>query len=136
MVTLQAVNHHDTFELERVFVELCSLLEAVGLCLEGLFLNDDKSFDVSSLWLACAWRGIGVSIPCNRRAQVGKPKTTRRSILNSIITGWASSALMLCSIFSRSLLVSYEIFPQSLLVLYWVVFTSLLLRKTVITFQF
>ena len=87
MVTPQAGNQHDTFELERFFAELCSLLEAVDLCLEGLFLNADKVFDVSSLWLACAWLGIGVNIPCNCRAQVGKPTMTRRSILNSTITG-------------------------------------------------
>ena len=60
VVTLQAGNQNDTFELERVFAELCSLLEAVGLCLEGLFLNADKAFDVSSLWLACAWRQYAI----------------------------------------------------------------------------
>ena len=54
VVTPQAGNQHDTLELKRVFVKLCLLLEAVELRLEGLFLNADKAFDVSSLRLACA----------------------------------------------------------------------------------
>lgn len=49
VATPQAGNQHDTFELERVFAELCNLLEAAELRLEGLFLNADKAFDVSSL---------------------------------------------------------------------------------------
>ena len=39
VATPQAGNQHDTFELERVFAELCDLLEAAELRLEGLFLN-------------------------------------------------------------------------------------------------
>ena len=49
IATPQAGNHHDTFELERVFTELCNLLQQAGLCLDGLFLNADKAFDVNSL---------------------------------------------------------------------------------------
>ena len=49
MATPQAGNQHDTFELERVFAELCDLLEAAELRLEGLFLNADKAFDVTAL---------------------------------------------------------------------------------------
>ena len=68
IATPQTGNQHDTFELERVFAELCDLLEAAELRLEGLFLNADKAFDVSSLQQACARRGIEVNIPRNRRA--------------------------------------------------------------------
>jgi len=53
MATPQAGNQYDTFELERVFAELCDLLEAAELRLEGLFLNADKAFDVSALRQAC-----------------------------------------------------------------------------------
>ena len=49
IATPQAGNQRDTFELERVFTELCELLEAAELRLEGLFLNANKAFDVSSL---------------------------------------------------------------------------------------
>jgi hypothetical protein len=57
----QAGNQHDTFELERVFAELCEVLQAAELRLEGLFLYADKAFDVSSSRQACARSGIEVN---------------------------------------------------------------------------
>lgn len=68
VVTPQAGNQHDSFEVERVFAELCELLEAAELHLDGLFLNADKAFDVSSLRQACTRRGIEANIPRNRRS--------------------------------------------------------------------
>jgi len=64
----RAGNQYDTFELERVFAELCDLLEAAELRLEGLFLNADKAFDVNNLRQACAQRDSEVNIPRNRRS--------------------------------------------------------------------
>ena len=58
VATPQAGNQHDTFEWERIFTELCELLEAAELRLEGLFLNANRAFGVSSLRQACARRGI------------------------------------------------------------------------------
>ena len=110
------------------------MLETVELRLEGLFLNVDKVFDVSSLWLACAWCGIGVNISGHRCTQLGKPMTSRRSTLNS--TGWLLSVLMFGSIAFSFLLVSYYTCLQSLLDLYYVVFIALLHRKIVRTFKF
>ena len=49
LATPQVGPHHDTFQLVDVFAELCTLLEAAGLQVNGLFLNADKAFDVSSL---------------------------------------------------------------------------------------
>jgi hypothetical protein len=66
VATPQAGNQHDTFELERVFAELCDLLEAAELRLEGLFLNSDKAFDVTRLGQACARRDIEANILRNR----------------------------------------------------------------------
>ena len=68
IATPQAGNQPDTAELERVFAELCDLLEAAELRLEGLFLNADKAFDVNGLRQACARRDIEVHIPRNRRS--------------------------------------------------------------------
>ena len=70
IATLQAGNQHDTFELERIYAELCDLPEAAGLCLDSLFLNADKAFDVNALRKACARRGIEANIPRNRRSAV------------------------------------------------------------------
>lgn len=64
----QAGNHHDAFDLARVFAEPCALLEQAGLRLEGVFRNAHKDFDTSELRQACAAEGIETTIACNRRA--------------------------------------------------------------------
>ena len=43
--TPQAGNHHDSFRLTALFEELCVLLEAAGIAVDGLFLNADSAFD-------------------------------------------------------------------------------------------
>lgn len=68
VATPQAGNQHDTFELERVFTELCALLEAAELRVDGLFLNADKAFDANTLRQACVRRGSEDNIPRNRRS--------------------------------------------------------------------
>lgn len=66
--TPQAGNHHDRFRLAVLFEELCVLLEAAGIAVDGLFLNADSAFDTSELRQACATRGIEANIARNRRA--------------------------------------------------------------------
>jgi hypothetical protein len=68
VATPQPGNQHDTFELERVFAELCSLLEAAELRLDGFFLNTDKAFDVNALRQAWVRTGVEANIPRNRRS--------------------------------------------------------------------
>ena len=108
MATPQAGNQHDTFELERVFTELCELLDAAELRLGGLFLNADKDFDVSSLRQACARRGIEVNIPRNRRAADWQtdddtpldPELYRRRLVIERLNAWLDGF--------KALLVRYE----------------------------
>ena len=129
VATPQAGNQHDTFELERVFAELCGLLEAAELRLEGLFLNADKAFDVSSLRQACARRGIEVNIPRNRRAADWQtaddtpldPELYRRRLVIERLNAWLDGF--------KALLVRYETSLQNWLSLHWLAFTVLLLRK-------
>jgi len=129
VATPQAGNQHDTFELERVFTELCELLEAAELRLEGLFLNADKAFDVSSLRQACARRGIEVNIPRNRRAADWQtdddtpldPELYRRRLVIERLNAWLDGF--------KALLVRYETSLQNWLALHWLAFTVLLLRK-------
>jgi len=132
VATPQAGNQYDTFELERVFAELCDLLEAAELRLEGLFLNflnADKAFDVSSLRQACARRGIEVNIPRNRRAADWQtdddtpldPERYRRRLVIERPNAWLDGF--------KALLVRYETSLQNGLVLHWLAFTVHLLRK-------
>ena len=129
VATPQAGNQHDTFELERVFAELCQLLEAAELRLDGLFLNADKAFDVSSLRQACAQRGIEANIPRNRRSADWQtdddtpldPELYRRRLVIERLNAWLDGF--------KALLVRYETSLQNWLALHWLAFTVLLLRK-------
>ena len=131
VATPQAGNQYDTFEWERVFAELCELLETAELRLEGLFLNADKIFDVSSLRQACARRSIEVNIPRNRRAADWQtdddtpldPELSRRRLVTESLNTWLDGF--------KALLVRYETSLQNWLALHWVAFTVLLLRKIV-----
>ena len=120
--------------MERVFTELCELLEAAELRLEGLFLNADKAFDVRSLRQACARRGIEVNIPRNCRAADWQtdddtpldPERYRRRLVIERLNAWLDRF--------KVLLVRYETSLQNWLALHWLAlhwlaFTVLLLRK-------
>ncbi len=129
VATPQAGNQHDTFELERAFTELCDLLEAAELRLEGPFLNADKAFDVIGLRQACARRDIEVNIPRNRRSADWQtdddtpldPELYRRRLVIERLNAWLDGF--------RTLLVRYETRLQNWLALHWLAFTVLLLRK-------
>ncbi|GAA4360108.1 IS5 family transposase [Hymenobacter saemangeumensis] len=129
VATPQAGNQHDTFELERVFAELCAVLEAAELRLEGLFLNADKAFDVMSLRQACAQRRIEANIPRNRRAADWQtdddtlldPELYRRRLAIERLNAWLDGF--------KALLVRFETGLQNWLAWHWLAFTVLLLRK-------
>jgi transposase len=129
VATPQAGNQHDTFELERVFAELCALLEAAELRLEGLFLNADKAFDVTALRQACARRGIEANIARNQRSTDWQtdddtPLDTelyRRRLVIERLHAWLDGF--------KTLLVRYETGLQNWLAFHWLAFTALLLRK-------
>ena len=129
IATPQAGNQHDTFALERVFAELCNLLEAAELHLDGLFLNTDKAFDVNALRQACARRGIEANIPRNRRSADWQtdddtpldPELYRRRLVIERLNAWLDGF--------KILLVRYETSLQNWLAFHWLAFTALLLRK-------
>ena len=129
MGTPQAGNQHDTFALERVFAELCDLLEAAELRLDGRFLNADKAFDVTAFRQACARRGIEANIPRNRRSANWQtdddipldPERYRRRLVIERLNAWLDG--------SKTLLVRDETSLQNWLAFHWLAFTALPLRK-------
>ena len=108
VATPQAGNRLDTFELERVFAELCDVLKAAELRLEGLFLNADKAFDIRSLRQACAQRAIEANIPRSRRAADWQtdddtplnPELYRRRLVIERLNAWLDGF--------KALLIRYE----------------------------
>ncbi|AMJ67938.1 IS5 family transposase [Hymenobacter sp. PAMC 26628] len=130
VATPQAGQHHDTFQLAEVFAELCALLKEAGLGLDGLFLNADKAFDVSSLRLACARHDIQVNIPRNRRATDWQtdddtplldPELYRRRLVIEQLNAWLDSF--------KTLLVRFETCLHTWLAFHWLAFSVLLLRR-------
>lgn len=129
VATPQAGQHHDTFALDTLFAELCDLLEAAELRLDGLFLNADKAFDVKVLRQACARRNIEVNIPRNRRTADWQtdddtlliPELYQRRQVIEQLNAWLDGF--------KTLLVRFETCLHTWLAFHWLAFSVLLLRK-------
>ena len=127
--TPQAGNHHDLFEIEKLFEKLCVLLESASINLKGLFLNADSGFDAQNLRLACERRDIQANIAANPRSAA--PLTTewtyfeeqlykRRPVIEHA-TAWLDSF--------KTWLVGYETNVENWLSFHWLAFVVLFLRR-------
>ncbi|WP_232325920.1 transposase [Spirosoma montaniterrae] len=127
--TPQAGNHHDLFEIDKLFEELCLLLESVQISLKGLFLNADSGFDAHTLRLACEQRDIQANLAANPRS-AGGPLTEwtyfdeelykRRTVIEQA-NAWLDSF--------KTLLVRYETNIENWLSFHWLAFVVLFLRR-------
>lgn len=68
----QAGEHHDLFDIETLFEELCEILTKAGINLRGLFLNADAGFDSQELRKLCELKQIEANIAFNSRNTVIK----------------------------------------------------------------
>lgn len=127
--TPQAGNHHDLFEIEVLFEQLCELLEEAGLSLKGLFLNADSGFDSQTLRGACQQREVEANIALNRRSGITSADQLpyfdevlyrRRGVIEQA-NGWLDSF--------KTLLVRYETCADNWLSFHWLAFVVLFLRK-------
>lgn len=67
MATPQAGNHHDLYEIQRLFEEMYALLTEAGLELKGVFLNADAGFDAVELRQVCRENEIELNAAENKR---------------------------------------------------------------------
>lgn len=127
--TPQAGNHHDLFEIEKLFEELCVLLESAQINLKGLFLNADSGFDAQNLRLACAKREIEANIALNARSPhepsvewvyFDEELYKRRPVIEHA-NAWLDSF--------KTLLVRYETNVENWLSFHWLAFVVLFLRR-------
>ena len=127
--TPQAGNHHDSYELNALFAEICTLLEAADIPINGLFLNADSAFDTLAFRQLCAQRGVEANIARNPRAtdwQVDDdtffdPELYRRRVVVEHANAWLDSF--------KTLLVRYETSVGNWLAWHWLAFAVLFLRK-------
>lgn len=68
MSTPQAGEHHDLFEIQTLFGEICTLLKEADICLKGLFLNADAGFDADTFRSACEAQEIILNVRPNPRS--------------------------------------------------------------------
>lgn len=68
----QAGEHHDLFDIETLFAELCQMLTKAGINLRGLFLNADAGFDSQELRKLCETKEIEANIAFNPRNTVAE----------------------------------------------------------------
>lgn len=127
--TPQAGNHHDLFDIEKLFEELCVLLESAQINLKGLFLNADSGFDAQNLRLACGKREIETNIAVNTRSTLEQPsewvyfdeQLYKRRIVIEQANAWLDSF--------KTLLVRYETNVENWLSFHWLAFVVLFLRR-------
>ena len=67
MSTPQEGQHHDLFEIQTLFNEICAILKQAGISLDGLFLNADPGFDSDLFKEACEKENIIPNVKPNPR---------------------------------------------------------------------
>lgn len=67
MSTPQKGQHHDLFEIQNLFNEICTMLKEADINLDGLFLNADSGFDSDSFREACEKENIIPNVKPNPR---------------------------------------------------------------------
>ena len=125
----QAGNHHDLFDIETSFGEICALLEEAQISLEGLFLNADSGFDAKGLRDDCFRRGIEANIALNPRSR--KSEEAADTYLDTELyrertaiertNSWLDSF--------KTLLVRFETNADNWLAFHFLAFAVLLLRQ-------
>jgi len=79
MCTPQEGQHHDLFQIQELFGEICGLLEEAGISLRGLFLNADAGFDSAEFVSACDSREIIANVRDNPRNSASLAKEPYQS---------------------------------------------------------
>lgn len=128
MATPQAGHHNDLYEVDKLFCEMCALLNEAGIELDGVFMNADAGFDAETLRQQCREHNIEANIDCNPRntneaagyIYFDEELYKRRYVMertNAWIDGF------------KALLVRYEGKIATWLQQHFMAFTILLLRK-------
>jgi len=125
----QAGQHHDLYEIKKLFLELCDLLKSADLPTQGLFLNADPGFDSEELRMVCNAEKIEANIKPNPRNTVlestdykyfDEELYKRRSVIEHA-NAWMDSY--------KALLVRFEKRTRNWVALHWMAFIVAFLKK-------
>jgi transposase len=134
MSTPQEGQHHDLFQIQQLFDEICTLLKEAGIDLKDLFLNADPGFDSEEFRQACQKEKIVPNVKSNQRNSANQEKEPYqngthifdeelyrdRSVIehsNSWIDGF------------KALLVRFEFTVKNWMSLHFIAFSVIFLRK-------
>lgn len=134
MSTPQEGQHHDLFQIQALFDEICRLLKEAGINLKGLFLNADSGFDSTSFRTACEQEQILANVkenPRNSSSQDQEPYQTSVHVFDdelytdrSVIehaNAWLDGF--------KALLVRFEFSVKNWMSLHFIAFSVIFLRK-------
>lgn len=134
MSTPQAGQHHDLYEIQTLFDEICLMLKKAGINLNGLFLNADPGFDSADFRQSCQKEEIIPNIklnPRNSANQETKPYESGTHIFDdelyrdrSVIehaNAWIDGF--------KALLVRFEFLVKNWMALHFIAFSVIFLRK-------
>lgn len=63
----QKGEHHDLYNIDELFEELCLMLKNAGINIKGLFLNADSGFDSKEFRKICRQKAVEANIDTNSR---------------------------------------------------------------------
>jgi transposase len=134
MSTPQEGQHHDLFQIQVLFNEICTLLKEADIDLKGLFLNADPGFDSADFVAACEKEEIIANVkenPRNSANQEPEPYENGTHIFDgelyqdrSVIehaNAWIDGF--------KALLVRFEFSVRNWMSLHFMAFSVIFLRK-------
>lgn len=123
-----AGNHHDLFEIEKVFGQLTQLLTEAGLEVDGLFMNADAGFDSEGFRKFCSSLRIEANIAFNpRNGTASEDYVYFDTELYKKRNGVEQACAWLDSF--KALLVRFETKASNWMALHFLAFTVLFIRK-------
>jgi transposase len=134
MATPQAGQHHDLYDIQALFEQMCTLLKQAGIHLKGLFLNADPGFDSVDFGKACQKQEMIANVkpnPRNADASQAEPYQVGTHIFDeelykdrSVIehaNAWIDGF--------KALLVRFESLVKNWMSLHFIAFCVIFLRK-------
>lgn len=129
MATPQEGQHHDLYQIQELFEQLCQLLLQAGIDLKGVFLNADPGFDSQAFRQVCEQKQIQANIKFNARNakeetldyQYFDEELYQRRVVIERANAWLDSF--------KALLVRFETLVITWMSLHFLAFVVLFLRK-------
>lgn len=135
MSSPQEGQHHDLFEIQSLFEELCTILKEAKIDLEDLFLNADPGFDSENFREACEKENIFPNVKPNPR---NKSKSEDREPYQSGTHIFDEELYKKRTVIEhanawldgfKALLVRFEFKKQNWVALHFIAFVIIFLRK-------